>query len=217
MQTQFADGASPVDARQVVDLELLKRVRTGDERATEILLNRYRWLARHRTGAWFMAGSTEEDLLQEAMIGLFKAIRNFDIDLDMPFSAFADLCIKRQIATALKTANRYKHLPLNSAASFDPVADQDDDYDMQIADILVAPATLDPGVLVISTEQIEDIRDHLTRTLTGLEKDVLELSLQGLSYKQMAEALDWHRKGIDNALQRIRSKLRAHLNGSESA
>ena len=205
---------APLDARQAVDLEMLARVRSGDERSTEMLLDRYRWLAGYRARACFLPGSTEEDLIQEAMIGLFKAIRDFDIDSQTPFSAFADLCIKRQIFTALKIANRYKHVPLNSALSFDPVAGEDD-ADMWMGD-LAGPSTLDPGVLAVSSEQIEDIREHLNRTLTTLENDVLALALEGLSYKQIAEALDWHRKGIDNALQRIRTKLRAHLRLDES-
>lgn len=203
--------------RQAVDLALIECVRSDDGRSMEILLHRYRWLAKYRARQCFLAGSTEQDIAQEAMIGLFKAIRDFDPAAQTPLVAFADLCIKRQIASALKAANRQKHFALNSALSLDLPAEDADWSEITIGDRLAAPPTRDPSLLVISSEQIESIRDHLTKSLTALENDVLELSLQGLSYDQIAEILDAHRKRIDNALQRVRAKLRAHLAAEESA
>ena len=211
------DRPSTIDLgdREPVDLELIDRIRSGDERSTEALLHRYRWLALHHARAFFLTGWTDQDVIQEAMIGLFKAIRAFEGASQTPFAAFADLCIRRQIASALKAATRYKHFPLNSALSLDLDADDDDWSDRKIADAIAGPANWDPSVLVVSSEQIESIRAHLTQTLTELESDVLELSMQGLSYQQICALLNAHRKRIDNALQRIRAKLRAYLAAQE--
>ncbi len=199
------------DIAEFEDLDLVQRVRNGDERCLEILLARYRNFARSKARSYFLAGSDKEDVVQEGMIGLFKAIRDFDLAQETPFRAFAELCISRQILTAIKTANRQKHQPLNSSISLDAPAYGDDQSDRSVGDHLVAPTMSDPMELVISAQEIEAIRDSMTDTLTELEGDVLRLYMDGKSYEEIAGALGNHVKSIDNALQRIKRKLQRHL------
>jgi RNA polymerase sporulation-specific sigma factor len=201
-----------VGLQELEDNELVTRVRAGDERCVEILLSRYRNFARSKARSYFLAGSDKEDVVQEGMIGLFKAVRDFDLAQDTPFRAFAELCISRQILTAIKTANRQKHQPLNSSISLDAPAYGDEDSDRSVGDHLVAtPTTSDPIELVISAEEIEAIRDNMSETLTELEGDVLRLYMDGKSYEEIAGALGNHVKSIDNALQRIKRKLQRHI------
>ena len=193
------------------DIELVAEVREGQERAIEILLGRYRNFARSKARGYFLAGSDWEDVVQEGMIGLFKAIRDFDLTQDTPFRAFAELCISRQILTAIKTANRHKHQPLNSSMSLDGPAYGDDESSL-VGDHLMSPAqSSDPAELAISAEEIEALRESMSRNLTNLEGDVLTLYMDGKSYEEIAGALGNHVKSIDNALQRIKSKLQRHI------
>jgi RNA polymerase sporulation-specific sigma factor len=193
------------------DIELVAEVREGKERAIEILIARYRNFARSKARSYFLAGSDREDVVQEGMIGLFKAIRDFDLTQDTPFRAFAELCISRQILTAIKTANRHKHQPLNSSVSLDGPAFGDDDSS-SVGDHLMSPAqSSDPAELVISAEEIEALRESMSRNLTDLEGDVLTLYMDGRSYEEIAGALGNHVKSIDNALQRIKRKLQRHI------
>ncbi|HET7482373.1 MAG TPA: RNA polymerase sporulation sigma factor SigH [Actinomycetota bacterium] len=199
------------ELQELEDNELVEKVRCGDERCVEVLLNRYRNFARSKARSYFLAGSDKEDVVQEGMIGLFKAIRDFDLGQDTPFRAFAELCISRQILTAIKTANRQKHQPLNSSISLDAPAYGGDDSDKSVGDHLVASTSHDPVELVISAEEIEAIRDSMSGTLTQLEGDVLRLYMDGKSYEEIAGALGNHVKSIDNALQRIKRKLQRHI------
>lgn len=193
------------------DIELVARVHAGDDRCIEILLARYRNFARSKARSYFLAGSDREDVVQEGMIGLFKAIRDFEAETGTPFRAFAELCISRQILTAIKTANRQKHQPLNSSVSLDAPAYGDDQKDRSVGDNIIASVISDPAELVISAEEIEAIRDTMKGTLTELEGDVLALYMDGKSYEEIAAALGNHVKSIDNALQRIKRKLQRHL------
>jgi RNA polymerase sporulation-specific sigma factor len=193
------------------DNELVERVRDGEERCVEILLDRYRNFARSKARSYFLAGSEKEDVVQEGMIGLFKAVRDFDLSQDTPFRAFAELCISRQILTAIKSANRQKHQPLNYSVSLDAPAYADEQATTTLGDNLVSSIITDPIELVISAEEIEAIRDRLGDTLTELEGDVLRLYMDGKSYEEIASALGNHVKSIDNALQRIKRKLQKHL------
>jgi RNA polymerase sporulation-specific sigma factor len=193
------------------DADLIELVRSGHERSVQILLDRYRHFARHKARSYFLAGSDREDVVQEGMIGLFKAIRDFDPAQKTPFRAFAELCISRQILTAIKGANRHKHQPLNSSISLDAPAYGDEDSDRSIGDTMVAAgSTADPVQLVISAEEIEAIRNDLSDALTQLEGDVLQLYMDGKSYEAIATGLGLHVKSIDNALQRIKRKLHRH-------
>ncbi len=193
------------------DRDLVLAVRNGDERCLEVILARYRNFARSKARSYFLAGSDKEDVVQEGMIGLFKAIRDFDLDQETPFRAFAELCISRQILTAIKTANRHKHQPLNSSVSLDAPA-YGDDVSSTVGDGIMAPVMIsDPAELVISSQEIEAIRDSMSENLTQLEGDVLRLYMDGKSYEEIAGVLGNHVKSIDNALQRIKRKLQRHL------
>jgi RNA polymerase sporulation-specific sigma factor len=192
------------------DGELVARARRGDDRALDGLLSRYRNFARSKARSFFLVGADKEDVVQEGMIGLYKAIRDFDLAQQTPFRAFAELCISRQILTAIKTANRNKHRPLNTSVSLDaPVHAEDEDH--TVGDDLVAPAQLDPAEVVISTEEIDALRDNMRDRLTGLEGSVLRLYMEGKSYEEIAGALGYHVKSIDNALQRIKRKIQRHI------
>ena len=200
-----------VDLTELEDVDLVARARSGDDRCIEILLARYRNFARSKARSYFLAGSDKEDVVQEGMIGLFKAIRDFEEQTGTPFRAFAELCISRQILTAIKTANRQKHQPLNSSVSLDAPAYGDDSSDRTVADNFIGPKTSDPVELVISAEEIEAIRDTMKENLTDLEGDVLRLYMDGKSYEEIAGVLGNHVKSIDNALQRIKRKLQRHI------
>ena len=199
------------DVTELEDHVLVQRVQGGDERCLEVLLGRYRNFARSKARSYFLAGSDKEDVVQEGMIGLYKAIRDFDVSQETPFRAFAELCISRQILTAIKTANRNKHQPLNSSISLDAPAYANEKSDRSVADNLIAPALTDPAELLISAEEIDAIRTSMRDNLTELEGDVLRLYMDGKSYEEIAGALGNHVKSIDNALQRIKRKLQRHL------
>ncbi len=200
-----------VNLDSLEDQELVKLVREGDERCVEILLDRYRNFARAKARSYFLAGSEKEDVVQEGMIGLFKAVRDFDLEQETPFRAFAELCISRQILTAIKSANRHKHQPLNTSVSLDAPAYGDEYAPTSIGDQLTAPTLSDPAEVVISAEEIEALRENMSDSLTELEGDVLRLYMDGKSYEEIAGALGNHVKSIDNALQRIKRKLQKHL------
>jgi RNA polymerase sporulation-specific sigma factor len=195
----------------IMDDELVARVREGDDRAVDVLLNRYRSFARSKARSYFLAGADKEDVVQEGMIGLYKAIRDFDPEQGTPFQAFAELCVSRQILTAIKTANRQKHQPLNSSVSLDAPVYGDDSSERSVAEALVGPAVSDPAEIVISAEEIEALKASVRSTLTELEGNVLSLYMDGKSYDEIAGALGNHVKSIDNALQRIKRKLQQHL------
>ena len=200
-----------VVALPLKDLEddaLVERARGGDEQAIETLLHRYRHYARAKARSYFLAGADKEDIVQEGMIGLFKAIRDFQADKNTAFRVFAELCITRQIITAIKTATRQKHIPLNSYVSLNKPVTRDDDRPLEEA--LVHKA-IDPAEMVISAEEISSIKASMGRLLSDLETEVLQLYMDGKSYQQIADMLGRHVKSIDNALQRIKRKLEQHL------
>jgi RNA polymerase sporulation-specific sigma factor len=194
------------------DEELVGRARRGDDKAIETLLHRYRHYARAKARTYFLAGADREDIVQEGMIGLFKAIRDFQIEKNTAFRAFAELCITRQIITAIKTATRQKHIPLNSYVSLNkPASGSEGEEDRPLSDALVGTTMADPAELVISAEEIASIKQSVGRLLSGLETEVLQLYMDGKSYQEIADMLGRHVKSIDNALQRIKRKLEHHL------
>jgi RNA polymerase sporulation-specific sigma factor len=197
--------------QEMEDAELVDRTRSGEERALEILLARYRNFARSKARSYFLAGSDREDVVQEGMIGLYKAIRDFDLAQETPFRAFAELCISRQILTAIKTANRNKHIPLNSSVSLDAPAYRSDEGSISVGDNLVSNSMSDPAEFVISAQEVEALKESMRSNLTQLEGDVLRLYMDGKSYEEIAGALGNHVKSIDNALQRIKRKLQRHI------
>jgi RNA polymerase sporulation-specific sigma factor len=195
------------------DDELVLAARTGDDGALAELLTKYRAFARVKARSYFLVGADREDIVQEGMIGLYKAIRDFNPDMQSSFRAFAELCVTRQIITAIKTATRQKHGPLNNYVSFNrPVGgDGDGDGERVLGDVIPTVAISDPADLVISAERIRALQAHFDEVLSDLETEVLRLYVEGKSYQEIAERLQRHVKSIDNALQRIKRKLEGHL------
>jgi RNA polymerase sporulation-specific sigma factor len=196
------------------DEEIVERARSGDERAIESLLVRYRHYARAKARTYFLAGADRDDIVQEGMIGLFKAIRDFEPGTSTPFRAFAELCITRQIITAVKSATRQKHIPLNSYVSLTKVTTEEGER--TVGQQVSAEVTSDPVDLVISAEEVAALRSSLADVLSGLETEVLSLYMEGKSYQQIADGLGRHVKSIDNALQRIKRKLEPYVGAGSS-
>jgi RNA polymerase sporulation-specific sigma factor len=197
--------------RDCDDETLVERARGGEDLAIDTLLQRYRHYARAKARSYFLAGADREDIVQEGMIGLFKAIRDYQADRNSAFRAFAELCITRQIITAIKTATRQKHIPLNSYVSLNKPSPGDGDDDRPLSEALATTSMVDPADLVISAEEINSIKESMGTLLSGLETEVLHLYMEGQSYQQIADTLGRHVKSIDNALQRIKRKLEQYI------
>jgi RNA polymerase sporulation-specific sigma factor len=192
------------------DDDLVAAFQGGDDGALAVLLERYRRFARAKTRGYFLIGADSEDIEQEAMIGLYKAARDFRADRQASFRAFAELCITRQVITAVKTATRRKHQPLNQYVSISVVRGGDD-ADRSVEDLLHDHTEADPADEVVSRERMAAMRQSMADMLSGLEVDVLHLYVEGKSYQEIGVQLGRHAKSIDNALQRIRRKLDTHL------
>jgi RNA polymerase sporulation-specific sigma factor len=192
------------------DEDLVEAVREGDSGALEFLINKYKNFVRAKARSYFLIGADREDIVQEGMIGLYKAIRDFRGDKLSSFKAFAELCITRQIITAIKTATRQKHIPLNSYVSLDkPIYDEDSDR--TLLDVICGSRVTDPEELMINKEEFSGLEDKMGEILSDLERRVLMLYLDGRSYQEIAVDLDRHVKSIDNALQRVKRKLERYL------
>jgi RNA polymerase sporulation-specific sigma factor len=197
--------------RELEDLQLVLRARNGDGSALDVLIRRYTGFVRLKASSYFLAGGDSEDLIQEGLIGLYKAVRDFRVDKETSFRSFAELCVTRQIITAIKTATRFKHAPLNTYVSFSHTpAGQDADSECTLGDALPGPAVDEPSVCVISTEELQSLVFTLGTGLSQLESEALRLYLEGSSYEEMAEELGCDTKTIDNALQRVKRKVLAH-------
>jgi RNA polymerase sporulation-specific sigma factor len=199
--------------REVEDLRLVLRARNGDSVAMDALLRRYTGFVRLKASSYFIAGGESDDLIQEGLVGLYKAVRDFRTDKETSFRSFAELCITRQIITAIKTATRFKHAPLNTYVSFSHTPAGQEDGDCTLGDALPGPAVDDPAVCVISTEELQSLVFCLGTGLSPLESDALRLYLEGNSYEEMAEGLGCDTKTIDNALQRVKRKVLQHQQG----
>jgi RNA polymerase sporulation-specific sigma factor len=196
--------------QQESDEEIVKLAKNGDEMATEYLINKYKNFVRVKAKSYFLVGADREDIIQEGMIGLFKSIRDFRADKLSSFRAFAELCITRQIITAIKTATRQKHIPLNSYISLNkPIYDEDSDRTM--LDILSGTKITDPEEVFITHEMSDDLKEKIQENLSELESRVLLSYLEGKSYQEMAKELTRHVKSIDNALQRVKRKIEKTL------
>jgi len=197
--------------RELEDLQLVLRSRNGDTVALDGLIRRYTGFVRLKASSYFLAGGDSEDLIQEGLIGLYKAVRDFRPDKETSFRSFAELCVTRQIITAIKTATRFKHAPLNTYISFSHTpAGQEADGDCTLGDALPGPSVDDPSVCVISTEELQSLVFCLGTGLSRLESDALRLYLEGSSYEEMAAELGCDTKTIDNALQRVKRKVLTH-------
>lgn len=195
---------------QLVDEQVVEMARGGDGAALEYLITKYRNFVRAKARSYFLIGADREDIIQEGMIGLYKAIRDFRSDKLSSFRAFAELCVTRQIITAIKTATRQKHIPLNSYVSLNkPIYDEDSDRTLM--DVISGTKVSDPEELMISREEFGDIEQKMGEILSDLEWQVLTAYLDGKSYQEIAESLNRHVKSIDNALQRVKRKLERYL------
>lgn len=194
----------------MLDEEIVLSAREGNATSLEYIINKYKNFVRAKARSYFLIGADKEDIVQEGMIGLYKAIRDFRNDKLSSFRAFAELCITRQIITAIKTATRQKHIPLNSYVSLNkPIYDEESDR--TLLDILTATKITDPEELIISREELVSIESKIGEILSDLELEVLMSYLQGKSYQEIAFDLDRHVKSIDNALQRVKRKLEKYL------
>jgi RNA polymerase sporulation-specific sigma factor len=197
--------------RELEDLQFVIRARNGDTKAMDTLIRRYTGFVRLKSSSYFLAGGDSEDLIQEGLIGLYKAVRDFRSDKETSFRSFAELCITRQIITAIKTATRFKHSPLNTYVSFSQTpAGQESEGDCTLGDALPGPSVDEPSIMVISTEELQSLVFCLGTGLSQLESDALRLYLEGSSYEEMAESLSVDTKTIDNALQRVKRKILQH-------
>src|ERR1700730_15733392 len=197
--------------RELEDLQLVMRARNGDGGALDVLVRRYHGFVRLKASSYFLAGGEGDDLVQEGLIGLYKAVRDFRTDKETSFRSFAELCVTRQIITAIKTATRFKHSPLNTYVSFSHTpAGHESEGDCTLGDALPGPGVDEPSVCVISTGELNSLVFCLGTGLSSLEADALKLYLEGSSYEDMAELLGCDTKTIDNALQRVKRKILNH-------
>ncbi|MDD2401470.1 MAG: RNA polymerase sporulation sigma factor SigH [Clostridia bacterium] len=205
VQREFQNSIDALEDEYIVEM-----VREGDGEALEYLLHKYRNFVKAKARSYFLIGADKEDIVQEGMIGLYKAIRDFRCDKLSSFRAFAELCITRQIITAIKTATRQKHIPLNSYVSLNkPIYDEDSDR--TLLDIIAGSKITDPEELIINREEFCDIEEKMGEILSSLERQVLMSYLEGKTYQEIAIELERHVKSIDNALQRVKRKLEQYL------
>ncbi|HET7628971.1 MAG TPA: RNA polymerase sporulation sigma factor SigH [Bacillales bacterium] len=192
------------------DERLVDCVHKGDNKALEYLIDKYKNFVKAKARSYFLVGADREDIIQEGMIGLFKAIRDFQDDKLSSFKAFAELCITRQMITAIKTATRQKHIPLNSYVSLDkPIYDEDSDR--TLLDVICGSKVSDPEETIIHQEEFDNIEGKMSEILSDLEQNVLMLYLDGRSYQEISVDLNRHVKSIDNALQRVKRKFERYL------
>ena len=192
------------------DEELVKMIKNGNQEPLEYLLNKYKDLVNAKVSKYFIIGAEREDMIQEGLIGLFKAVRNFDPDKQNSFSSFANLCVKRQMITAIKTSNRQKHIPLNSSVSLNNAV-YDEDDDTSFMDVLNANTVEDPLDTITKKEYYKFIEGKIDKELSEFEKKVLYRLARGESYVSIADKLDAPVKSIDNAIQRIRKKATRNM------
>ncbi|XOQ18219.1 MAG: RNA polymerase sporulation sigma factor SigH [Sporanaerobacter sp.] len=192
------------------DEDIVEKAKDGDPQALEYLITKYKNFVRAKARSYFLIGADKEDIIQEGMIGLYKAIRDYNKDKLTSFKAFAELCITRQIITAIKTATRQKHIPLNSYVSLNkPIYDEESDR--TLLDVISGVKITDPEELIISQEELMSMECKIGEILSDLELEVLMAYLEGKSYQEIAVELDRHVKSIDNALQRVKRKLERYL------
>lgn len=195
------------DLEQASDEELIVRLRDGEQQITDYIMEKYKNLVRSKAGSMYILGADRDDLIQEGMIGLFKAIRDFDSGRDASFFTFAELCISRQMYSAVQAAGRMKHIPLNSYISLYGNGTEHGEEEDGILSIL-ADHGLNPEDLVIDKENVELLEKKMEQELSGFEKQVLDLYVTGMSYSQIARVLGRDEKSTDNALQRLKSKIK---------
>ena len=219
--TQDVSALAPTSARprrneiepppELEDAYLVALAKSGSADAYERIVKRYRGFVRLKASSYFLLGGESEDLIQEGLVGLYKAVRDFRTDRESSFRNFAELCITRQIITAVKTATRNKHTPLNQYVSFSQTPAAAGDSETTLEEVLPGPGSEDPSERVIATEELQSLVSCLSSVLSDLESSVLSLYLDGHSYEAIAERLACDTKTVDNALQRVKRKVGAHL------
>jgi len=193
------------------DVALVQAARNGDQLASCELVRRYRALIRCKARSYYLVGADRDDIIQEGMIGLFKAIRDYDPSREASFHSFAELCVTRQIITAVKAATRRKHSPLNGYISLSRPASPEDDGERLLSDIIAAREICDPAEIVVGAWESNYIRGGVVEALSGFEHEVLRLYTGGDSYQEIAEKLGRHTKAVDNALQRVKRKMEVQV------
>ncbi len=213
------NGSGMEKYEECTDEELIQSLRDGDGRVMDFLMEKYKGLVRSKAKSMYLLGADGEDLIQEGMIGLFKAVRDYDAGRDASFFTFADLCISRQMYTAVQASTRKKHAPLNRYVSLSQEAFQEDENGGRVVFEPEDSRERNPEELVIARENVELLEKTIEKELSPLEKQVLDLHLTGMGYVQIARVLGRDAKSTDNALQRIRGKLKRALlrNGKENA
>jgi len=199
----------------LTDEEIVSLAQRGDRRASEYITTKYMPYVRNKSRAYFLVGGEVEDIMQEGLIGLYEAVKDYSADKQAAFKTFMDICVTRQIMTALKAASRQKHIPLNTYISLNKPMYQEE-TDKSYIEILVTAKQEDPEALLIDEEKTSEINIEIKRSLSDFEYQVLRLYLQGVSYVHIAKVLEKEEKAIDNAIQRIRKKLSRNLTGSSS-
>lgn len=200
----------------VSDEELILQLRDGDQAVTDYIMNKYKNLVRKKARTMFILGGDSDDLIQEGMIGLFKAIRDYDAGRDASFFTFADLCIMRQMYTAVQASGRKKHAPLNSYISIysdsaEKEGSGDGGKEAALVDVIASKEEKNPEEVLIDRENVENIERAIQEELSGFERQVLDLFMTGIGYVEIARILGRDEKSTDNALQRIKSKLKKYL------
>lgn len=195
-----------VDFQVLIDEELLHLVDEGDMEALEFLISRYKGLVRSKSQTYYLTGGDREDVIQEGMIGLYKAICDYDKEKQVSFRGFADLCITRQIITAIKTATRQKHIPLNSYVSLDKTI-YAEESERTLMEIIAGPKEIEPQSILLTRERVQQLKGRIATTLSSLEQRTLDLYLDGYTYEEISVVINRHVKSIDNALQRVKKKL----------
>ena len=194
---------------KVTDEQLIRDFRNGDREIMDHLMMKYKAMVRKKARAMYLFGGENEDLIQEGMIGLFKAVRDYDCGRDASFYTFADLCISRQMYTAVQASKRLKHSPLNSYVSlYERSSEGTDNEEKNLIEALAARTQMSPEELFLDKERVEDLERAIETELSSFEKQVLDLYLTGMSYTQIAKVLGRDEKSTDNALQRLKSKIR---------
>lgn len=211
---QTEKSTNDLDLSKLADEEVVERINQGQVQALDYLINKYKNFVRAKARTYFLIGADREDIVQEGMIGLYKAIRDYREGKLSSFKAFAELCVTRQIITAIKTATRQKHIPLNSYVSLDkPIYDEESDR--TLLDVIAGSKAIDPQELIVNKEKFADMEEKMAELLSDLEKKVLTLYLDGRSYQEISVELERHVKSIDNALQRVKRKLEKYLEINE--
>ena len=196
-----------INLNKYSDEELVNLYRQGNEQAVEYLFEKYKNLVRKKAKAMYLAGGDNDDLIQEGMIGLYKAVRDYKEERDASFFTFASMCINRQMITAVTASNRKKNIPLNSYVSFDSPVSGEEDSDMKLADVLPPSIEQNPEKLFIDKEFANDLQKKVMESLSSFEKEVFKYYMDGKDYIEISENMNKTPKSIDNALQRIRNKV----------